>query len=567
MEQTTFNHHESVFLGDTKQTSYPTLEQDMHVDVAIIGGGIVGVTLAYLLKHSGQKVALFEADRIAKGMTVKSTAKLTLQHHLIYDRLVHTKSPGRAKQYADANNRAITFVKELVKKEHMDCDLVEVPSYVYTTKEENVRKIKDELEACKRLGIEMKYRENLPINLPIKAALEWEEAALFHPRKYLLHLAKDFVEAGGKIYENTRIQSVIPHKKGDNEEVTLETEGGKRVAAQKVVIASHFPIYDGMGLYFSRLNMRRIYVVAAKVKASDLPRGSFISADEPKYSIRPIYEKNLVLIGGAEHRTGVDEKELIHFEELRSFAHKVFHANQIEYYWSTQDYVTTDQMPYIGYLNSSLFHNLYVATGFNKWGMTGGINAALVLRDMLLMGRSDYEELFNPKRTGAMSGPNFMTGFNKWGMTGGINAALVLRDMLLMGRSDYEELFNPKRTGAMSGPNFMTHNTEAVKNYLQGKLRMVPKQQYPQKGEAVVTKLEDGNVYGIYQDEEENYHIVELTCPHVGARLRWNSAEKSWDCPVHGSRFSIDGEILDGPSTHRLNSYKEGKNQIHPNLY
>lgn len=520
MEQITFNHHESVFLADTKHTSYPTLEQDTHVDVAIIGGGIVGVTLAYLLKHSGQKVALFEANRIAEGMTVKSTAKLTLQHHLIYDRLVHTKSPGRAKQYADANNRAITFVKELVKKEHMDCDLVEVPSYVYTTKEENIKKIKDELEACKRLGIEMNYREDLPINLPIKAALKWDGAALFHPRKYLLHLADSFVEAGGKIYENTRIQSVIPHKKGDKEEAILETEEGKRVTTQKVVIASHFPIYDGMGLYFSRLNMRRVYVVAAKVKASDLPRGSFISVDEPKYSIRPVYEKKLVLIGGAEHRTGVDDKELIHFEELRSFANKVFHANQIEYYWSTQDYVTTDQMPYIGYLNSSLFQNLYVATGFNKWGMTGGINAALVLRDMLLMGKSEYEELFNPKRT-----------------------------------------------GAMSGPNFVTHNTEAVKNYLQGKLRMVPKQEYPKKGEAVVTKLEDGNIYGIYQDEEENYHIVELTCPHVGARLRWNSAEKSWDCPVHGSRFSIDGEILDGPSTHRLNSYKEGKNQIHPNLY
>lgn len=520
MEQMNFKQHESVFLADTKKTNYPKLEQDTHVDVAIIGGGIVGITLAYLLKDSGQKIALFEANRIAEGMTVKSTAKLTLQHHLIYDRLMHTKSPGKAKQYADANNRAITFVKELVKKENIDCDLVDIPSYVYTTQEENVRKIKDEIEACKRLGIEMKYRESLPINLPIKAALEWSGAALFHPRKYLLHLAERFVEEGGKIYENTRIQSVIPNKKGDKEGPILETEGNEHITAQRVVMASHFPVYDGMGLYFSRLNMRRIYVIAVQVKASDLPRGSFISVDDPKYSIRPVYEKKLVLIGGAEHRTGDDERELIHFEELRDFAKKVFHANQIDYYWSTQDYVTTDQMPYIGYLNSSLFQNLYVATGFNKWGMTGGTNAALILRDMLLMGKSEYEELFNPKRT-----------------------------------------------GAISGPNFITHNAEAVKNYLQGKLRMVPKQQYPEKGEAVVTKLEDGNVYGIYQDEEENYHIVELTCPHVGARLRWNSAEKSWDCPVHGSRFSIDGEILDGPSTHKLNSYKEGKNQIHPNLY
>lgn len=398
MNQNDCKQHESVFLEDTKRTNYPNLGQDIHVDLAIVGGGIVGITLAHLLKHSGQKIALLEANRIVEGMTVKSTAKLTLQHQLIYDKLVHTKSPGKAKQYADANRKAINFIKELIKQEHIECDLVDVPSYVYTTEERKVRKIKDELEACKRLGIEMEYRDSLPINLPIKAALEWSDAALFHPRKYLLHLAEGFVKAGGKIYENTCIQSVIPNKRVDKEGTILETKEGKRIIAQEVVIASRFPMYDGMSFYFSRLNTKKINVIGARVKANELPKGSFISVDELGYSIRPVYEKKLVLIEGEERP----------FEALQDFGKKVFNTEDIDYFWSIQDYVTRDQLPYIGYLNSKLSHNLYVATGFNACSMIEGTNAALVLQDMLLMGRSNYEELFNPKRTGAISTFSFV---------------------------------------------------------------------------------------------------------------------------------------------------------------
>ena len=515
MENNRFGRHESVFLADTKETDYPKLEQDIRADLVIIGGGIVGITLAYLLKNSGQKVVLIEADRIATGMTPKSTAKLTLQHSLIYDELMHTKSPGKAKEYADANLRAIEFVKQTVKEEQIHCDLIDMPSYVYTIEDKNINRIKNEVEACKRLGIDMIYKESLPLNLPIKAAMEWEGACLFHPRKYLLQLAEEFIKSGGKIYEDTAVTLVTP-----TEDMNLETANGCHIYAQRIVITSHFPMYDGLGLYFSRLNMKRLYVVGAEVDNDKIPKGSFISIDMPKYSIRPVYEKGLVLIGGAEHRTGDDENESVHFEELSRFAKQVFDSDKILYHWSTQDYVTSDKMPYIGYLNSSLFHNVYVATGFNKWGMTGGTNAALVLRDMLLTGKSTYEELFNPKRS-----------------------------------------------GVFSGSTFAMHNMTGIKNYLQGKLRSIPREKFPDKEEATVTKLEDGNVYGIYQDAEEVYHIVHITCPHVGANLRWNSAEKSWDCPFHGSRFSMDGDILEGPSTHRLNSYKEEKNQIHPNLY
>ena len=131
----------------------------------------------------------------------------------------------------------------------------------------------------------------------------------------------------------------------------------------------------------------------------------------------------------------------------------------------------------------------------------------------------------------------------------------------------FEELFNPMRWDAFRGKTFRQHNVEGIKCYLQGKLHQIPVEVFPKIGEATTTRLEDGNVYGIYQDEEECYHIVDIVCTHIGATLRWNSAEKSWDCPFHGSRFSIDGEVLEGPSTHKLNSYREEKNHIHPNIY
>lgn len=515
METFEFGKHQPIYLEDTKETSYPILQKDIQADIAIIGAGIVGLTLAYLLKDTKQKVVVLEADHIGMGMSLRTTAKLTPCHGLIYDRLMHTKSPGKAKEYLEINQKAKAFVKQTIAKEQIECDLVPSPFYLFTTKENNIRKLKDELEAYKRLGERVEYKDSVEINLPIKGALEYEDTYLFHIRKYLLRLAELFVEAGGEIYEQTPIQAIEP------DEITgLEARNGSYIRAKKIIIASHFPMYDGLGFYFSRLQMKRNYVIGIRVEKEKMPTGNYISIDTPKFSIRPVPNKDVVLIAGGEHRTGDDEREISHFEELKAFGKQVFNSEEIVCHWSTQDYVTPDGVPYVGYLNSQKSHDVYVATGFNKWGMTGGTSAALILKDMLTIGRSEYEGLFNPTRG-----------------------------------------------EAFRGATFRQHNVEGIKNYIQGKLHQVPMEKFPEKGEAITTKLDDGNVYGIYQDEDENYHIVDITCTHIGANLRWNSAEKSWDCPFHGSRFSIDGEVLEGPSTHKLNSYKEGKNKIHPNLY
>lgn len=514
MKMSKLDTHESIFINDTENKSYPSLKEDMEIEFAIIGGGLVGITLAYLLRNMGKRVAIFEANQIGMGTSLRTTAKITLQHGLIYDKLMHTKTPGKAKQYADANKAAIEFIKDTVSKEKIECDLVSASSFIYTQDTQYVKAIQNEAETCKRLGIGVNYTEQIPLDMAIKAALEWEGAALFNPKKYISSLAEKFIEAGGTIYEETPIIHLKP-----GEVSVLETDKGCHVSARRIAITSHYPMYDGLGLYFTRLKMERVYVLGLKVDKEKLPKSSFISVEKPIRSIRPVFEKDTVLIGGGHHRVGDDEHEALHFEELKQFGKELFRSDEVLYQWSLQDYVTPDGIPYIGYLNSMRYHNIYVATGFNKWGMSNATNAALVLKDLLLIGTSPFEDLFNPQRI-----------------------------------------------SAYKGKTFVSHNIEGIKNYIQGKLRTVPKDVFPDKGEATVAELDDGNVYGIYQDEDEQYHIVDIVCPHVGARLRWNSAEKSWDCPFHGSRFSIDGQILEGPSTHELNGYKEEKNKIHPNL-
>lgn len=516
MKKRSIGEDKPIYLEDTSKTHYPSLEKDLEVDIAIVGGGIVGVTLAYLLKESNKNIALLEAERIVMGMSLKTTAKLTLQHNLIYNELLHTKSPGKAKEYAEANLRAIKFVKNTIDIEKIECDLREVASYLYTINEDSIRKLEDEEKAYRRLGLQATLETNVEdlLSLPIKAALKWVGGSVFNARKYLLKLAERFIDEGGKIYEQTRVKRIE-----EVEGFYLETEQGKKVYAKKIVIASHYPMYDGMGFYFTKLNPQRVYAITAKVNPGDMPQGAFISIDQPTWSIRPMYEKNVVLIAGGHHRVGDDLNESRHYEELKQFAQDVFKTKEITHHWSTQDYDTPDHMPLIGFLNSSRNQDIYVATGFNKWGMSGGTNAALVLKEMITTGHSPYQDLFNPLRI-----------------------------------------------GSYTGSEFIKHNIDVAKNYLKGKLKSVPKDLYPNKGEAVVTRLEDGNTYGIYVDEESTAYIVDLTCPHMGCELRWNSAEKSWDCPCHGSRYAFNGEVLEGPSTYNLHSYKEGKNEIHPNV-
>lgn len=504
----------SYWIQSTKETDYPSLNEDIKVDVAIIGGGIVGITAAYFLKKKGAKVAIIEASRIVQGTTGFTTAKITSQHNLIYDNIINSMGMDFAKQYAHANESSIGFIENMANELDIDCDFKRLPAYVYTRKDEYIKKIQEETKVALDLGIKARCIDKLPFNLDIKSAIVFENQAQFHPRKYLLPIAKMIPGDGSHIFENTTVTDI---EKGNL--VTLITKGVKKVIASKVIIASQYPCYDGMGLYLTRLRPERSYVIATTIKEK-FPEGMFISAEKPGRSLRSQYdgENQLILIGGEGHKTAHGDNFNEHYHNLKDFAESTFNVKNVLYRWSTQDYITLDNIPYVGNLTFGS-ENIYVATGFGKWGMTNGTAAARLLTDKVLGEKNPFEEVFNPSR------PFTATA--------------------------YKQLF--------------TENFDVAKELIIGKIKSGENQINIQSGEGKIVEL-DGGKYGAYKDDNGILHIVDITCTHVGCELKWNDAEKSWDCPCHGSRFTYYGEILNGPATQSLNYYKEGKNKIDPNL-
>lgn len=499
---------ESYWLASTSQTSHPPLDDDITVDVAIIGGGMVGITSAHLLTQEGFKVAVIEADRIIQGTTGHTTAKITSQHSLIYDRIQRQMGQDKAKQYAQANETAISEVARIIEELKIDCDFTNQNAYVYTQQEEYVAKIKNEVKTASNLGIKATFLSEIPLPIKIKGAMCFENQAQFHPRKYLLALAQEVIGRGGYIFEKTRAMDILQDKP-----CTVITDLGKKIVAPKVIIASHYPFYEAHGLYFSRIYPERSYILATKI-SEKFPSGMYITVEYPTRSLRAQRngEEELVLIAGEHHKTGQGEDMINHYQKLKNFAEQIFTVEDIPYHWSTQDYTTMDEVPYIGYLTSDT-PDLLVATGFYKWGMTNSTVAAMIFRDIIMHGKSLWEDVYNPSR------------------------------------------FTP----SASAKNFVVENLNVAKQLITGKILPVPDQIEIGPGDGRIVNI-DGERLGAYRDIEGKLHLVDTTCTHMGCELQWNSAEKSWDCPCHGSRFTIAGEIITGPALRKLTySSKEEK--------
>ncbi|MGH4124571.1 MAG: FAD-dependent oxidoreductase [Clostridium sp.] len=504
----------SYWLDSTPGTNYPTLEKDINVDIVIIGGGITGITTALLLKNEGFKIALIEADKIAQGTTGHTTAYVTSQHNIIYNDLIERMGFGKAKQYADANESAIDFIENTVKKYNIDCDFCRLPAFIYTTDGNYINTIMEEAKAAISLGIKAKYVEKLDLPFSIKGALCFENQAQFHPRKYLLKVAENISCNESQIYEHTRAVDI----KHDNL-YTVITDTGFKVIASKVILASHFPFYDGLGLYFARLRPERSYVITAKIK-DELPKGTFVDSGEAGWYFRSqnYRDGQMIIIGGQDHKTAHGGDMVEHYENLKKFAQENFNVEEFLYRWSTQDYITIDGVPYVGNLTSKS-ENIYVATGYGEWGMTNGTAAANILRDIIVKNKSPYQEVYNPSRHIS---------------TDGIT-------------------------------NFVKENFDVAVELIKGKLEIGQHNIDLKNDEGKVVELH-GERYGAYRDKNGELHIVDITCTHIGCELKWNSAESSWDCPCHGSRFTFEGDIIEGPAVCRLNHYKESKNTIDSNM-
>ena len=438
------------------------------------------------------------------GTTGHTTAKITAQHDLIYDEYIHNIGRSKARLYYEANTQALNFIKETVDQHKIDCDFSQQDAYIYATTEKYARKIEKEAEAYEKIGIDGGLVDSIPFDIEIQNAIVMKNQAQFHPTKYLVHLLQLIKEKGGLIFENTTAVNIET-----GEQPVVLTREGHRITSNHVLACSHFPFYEGSGLYSTRMYADRSYVLAVKAKKK-FPGGMYLGADEPTRSLRSVTVngEEMVLIGGESHKTGQGIETMEHYKAIETFGDEVLGLEKIVYRWSAQDLITLDNLPYIGELTSGQ-PNILIATGFRKWGMSNGTVAGLLFRDRIMGYENNFEKLYTPSRFYA----------------------------------------HP------SLKNFFKENANVVGQLIKGKLDSPKtKPEDLSNGEGAVVTL-DGHRKGAYKDDEGKLHIVDTTCTHIGCEVEWNNGERTWDCPCHGSRFSFTGEVIEGPAEKPLQKY------------
>ena len=493
--------HESLWIATgPEQPEHPALEEAVRADVAVIGGGIVGITTALLLSEAGVDVVLIEADRLARGVSGHTTAKVSSQHGLVYAKLSSKFGAEAARTYGEANEAGLAWIAERAQAGGIGCDFRRRPAYAYVTSESERSQIEEETEAAIAAGLPARLVESAPLPYPLAAAVCFDDQAEFHPHKYLLGLAGQLAERGARIYERTRAAEV-----DEDEDCVVKTPGGS-VSANRVVVATHYPFLD-RSLVFARAYPQRSYAIACRI-ANALPDGMFISADSPTRSVRavPLDGEELLLVGGEGHKTGTGGDTEERYRRLESFARRHWEVESVEYRWSSQDPTTADGLPYIGRLTPRS-KRVFMATGFAKWGITNGTAAALILAELARDREHPWASLFDPSRLDPLA----------------------------------------------AGPTLLKENAEVGLHFVGDRLKHRGTRPLEDlaPGEGDIVSLDGEKVAG-YRDEDGNLTAVSTRCTHLGCQVNWNAAERSWDCPCHGSRFAPSGEVLHGPAVHRL---------------
>lgn len=362
----------SLWESTAHMPEFPKLKGDIKTDVLIIGGGIAGILCGYKLKNAGVDCVIAESDKICRGVTAGTTAKITVQHGAVFDKLINEFGTEKAGLYLKANEKALSEYKELCKK--IDCDFKETDSYIYSLSDR--RKIEKEVSALNKIGGNAEFCEKTELPFKVAGVVKVSGQAQFNPLKFLNFIAKDLT-----IYENTAVKEL----KG----LTAVCEVGE-IKAQKIIVATHFPIINKHGSYFLKMHQKRSYV-SAFLGAKPL-EGMYRDESEEGFSFRSAGK--FLIIGGESKRTG---KKSGGWEQISSFAEKYYPTATEKYTWAAQDCITLDGVPYIGNYSANT-PDLYVATGFNKWGMTSSMAAAEMLTDMIRGKKNEFAEVFSPSR-------------------------------------------------------------------------------------------------------------------------------------------------------------------------
>jgi glycine/D-amino acid oxidase-like deaminating enzyme/nitrite reductase/ring-hydroxylating ferredoxin subunit len=491
----------SLWLATTRATRFARLEGTVEVDVAVVGGGITGVTAAHLLKEAGRRVALVELGRIGEGTSGHTTAKLTVGQSLVYRRLLSAHGEEAARRYAESNRSAIALIGDNVRRLGIDCDWETASNYVYTRDPERVRELEEEAEAASSVGVQAELTTETDLPFPVSAAVRVDGQAQLHPLKYLQGLVEEIPGDGSHVFESTRALGV-----DRGETSTVETSSGK-VLAGHVVVATQLP-FLGRGLFFAKAPPWKSYAVAAPIEESRAPRGMYISVESPTRSIRsaPSSDGSRHLIVGGESGKPGDGDADERYAALESFIDEEF-GLEPTHRWSAHDFVPVDGLPYIGH-PSRRDDRVYVATGFAKWGLTNGTAAAGLIADSIL-GR--------PDRSG--------------------------------GTFDAR-----RRTGVRASAKLVKVNAGVARRFVGDRMK-------PRDGRTDVDGLAPGEGaivrrglrrYAVSRDESGVLQVVSARCTHLGCLVGWNGVDRAWECPCHGSRFAPDGSLLQGPATRDL---------------
>lgn len=483
-----------------KHQEFESVKNNIDVSVCIIGGGLTGLSTAYYLSKK-VSVAVVEKDRICSHTSGKTTGKITSQHGLFYEYLINSENKEFAKKYLKANEKAIDNIENIIKESQRECDFEREDAYIFTMQETKVDQIKNEQASVDKIDKEKsEFVKQVLLPLEIAGAIKFRNQAQFHPVKYGYILANSIMNNNGRVFENSKVTDI----KRENGKYIVSVNRNK-IIADYVVIATRYPIVNVPGYHFLKMYQSTSYAVMADVK-KELFNGMYISTEVPNISFRTVKdgERKLLLAVGFDYKTGKEDLK-DGYQRLETVIRKMYPDAEILYKWSAEDCISLDKIPYIGEI-SVMKPNMYIATGFNKWGITSSNIAANIITDDILGNENEYKDIFKSTRL--------------------------------------QPIKNRQEVGNML--------KEVNKSLIASRFK-IPKNELKdiKIGEGKIVNINNTKV-GVYKSQTGEIFKIRPYCAHLGCELYFNNIDKTWECPCHGSKFSYEGKLIEVPSNKDL---------------